>query len=53
MTKYSIRRLPITRDNTLLGIITSTDLARRLYEKNKADPSLRAMSRFVDVEKLG
>jgi CBS domain-containing protein len=53
MTKYSIRRLPIVRDNTLLGIITSTDLARRLYEKNKADPSLKAMSRFVDVEKLG
>ena len=45
MTKYSIRRLPIARDNTLLKIITSTDLARRLYEKNKADPSLKAMSR--------
>jgi signal-transduction protein with cAMP-binding, CBS, and nucleotidyltransferase domain len=52
MTKYSIRRLPIVRDNTLLGIVTSTDLARRLYEKNKADPSLKAMSRFADVEKL-
>ena len=53
MTKYSIRRLPIVRDNTLLGIITSSDLARRMYEQNKADPSLNAMSRFADVEKLG
>jgi signal-transduction protein with cAMP-binding, CBS, and nucleotidyltransferase domain len=53
MTKYSIRRLPIVRDNTLLGIITSSDLARRMYERNKADPSLKAMSRFADVEKLG
>ena len=43
MTKYSIRRLPIVRDNTLLGIITSSDLARRMYEQNKDDPSLNAM----------
>jgi CBS domain-containing protein len=53
MTKYSIRRLPIVRDNTLMGIITSSDLARQMYERNKADPSLKAMSRFADVEKLG
>ena len=44
MTKYSIRRLPIARDNVLLGIVTATDLARRVYEKNK-DPVLKAMSR--------
>ncbi|MGB0025895.1 MAG: CBS domain-containing protein [Nitrososphaeraceae archaeon] len=53
MTKYKIRRLPIVRDNTLLGIITSSDLARRMYEENKADPTLKAMSRFVEVERLG
>jgi signal-transduction protein with cAMP-binding, CBS, and nucleotidyltransferase domain len=53
MTKYKIRRLPIARDNTLLGIITSSDLARRMYEENKADPTLKAMSRFVEVERLG
>ncbi|HET6730686.1 MAG TPA: CBS domain-containing protein [Nitrososphaeraceae archaeon] len=53
MTKYKIRRLPIVRDNTLLGIITSSDLARRMYERNKADPTLLAMSRFVEVERLG
>jgi signal-transduction protein with cAMP-binding, CBS, and nucleotidyltransferase domain len=52
MTKYGIRRLPIVRDNTLLGIITSSDLARRMYEENRSDPMLMAMSRFQDVEKL-
>ena len=53
MTKYMIRRLPIIRDNTLLGIITSSDLARRMYEQNRGDPTLKAMSRFADVERLG
>ena len=52
MTKYNIRRLPIVRDNTLLGIITSSDLARRMYEKNRSDPTLQAMSRFGELEKL-
>jgi CBS domain-containing protein len=50
MTKYSIRRLPIARDNVLLGIVTTTDLARRIYEKNKEDPVLKAMSRFRQLE---
>jgi signal-transduction protein with cAMP-binding, CBS, and nucleotidyltransferase domain len=50
MTKYSIRRLPITKDNVLLGIVTTTDLARRIYEKNKQDPVLKAMSRFRQLE---
>jgi CBS domain-containing protein len=50
MTKYSIRRLPIARDNVLLGIVTTTDLARRIYEKNKQDPVLKAMSRFRELE---
>jgi signal-transduction protein with cAMP-binding, CBS, and nucleotidyltransferase domain len=51
MTKYNIRRLPIVRDNTLLGIITSSDLARRMFEENRSDPTLKAMSRFTDIEK--
>jgi CBS domain-containing protein len=50
MTKYSIRRLPIARDNILLGIVTTTDLARRIYEKNRQDPVLKAMSRFRQLE---
>ena len=32
MTKYNIRRLSITRDNILLGIVTATDLSRYIYE---------------------
>jgi CBS domain-containing protein len=51
MTKYNIRRLPITRDNILLGIVTATDLSRYIYEKNKADPMLKAMSRYRYLEK--
>lgn len=45
MTKYSIRRLPIIKDNILLGIVTTTDLARRLYEENMKDPYLHAIAR--------
>jgi CBS domain-containing protein len=52
MTKYRIRRLPVVKDNTLYGIITSDDLVRYLYEKNKKDPMLAAMGRFKDVEEL-
>jgi signal-transduction protein with cAMP-binding, CBS, and nucleotidyltransferase domain len=52
MTKYRIRRLPVVKDNTLYGIITSDDLVRYLYEKNKKDPMIAAMGRFKDLEKL-
>jgi predicted transcriptional regulator len=45
MSKYSIRRLPIIKDNVLLGIVTATDLARRLYEENSNDPRLHVISR--------
>jgi CBS domain-containing protein len=50
MTKYKIRRLPAVRDNILHGIVTATDLAKHLYEKNKSDPTLQAMSRFSLIE---
>lgn len=50
MTKYKIRRLPAVRDNVLHGIVTATDLAKYLYEKNKQDPTLQAMSRFSLIE---
>jgi len=45
MTKYSIRRLPVTRDNVLLGIVTTTDLTRHIYKKNKEDPVLKAIGK--------
>jgi CBS domain-containing protein len=50
MTKYKIRRLPIVRDNVLYGIVTTSDLAKRLYDKDKRDPTLAAMSRFHLIE---
>jgi CBS domain-containing protein len=49
MAKYSIRRLPIIKNNVLLGIVTATDLARRLYEENSKDPRLHAISRASSV----
>lgn len=52
MTKYRIRRLPVVKDNSLYGIITTDDLVKYLYEKNKKDPMLTAMGRFKDIEKL-
>jgi signal-transduction protein with cAMP-binding, CBS, and nucleotidyltransferase domain len=50
MSKYSIRRLPIIKDNVLLGIVTATDLARRLYEENRKDPCLHAIARARFLE---
>jgi len=45
MSKHSIRRLPIIRDNVLLGIVTATDLAHVLYQENRKDHSLHAIIR--------
>jgi signal-transduction protein with cAMP-binding, CBS, and nucleotidyltransferase domain len=50
MSKYKVRRLPTARDNILHGIVTATDLARYLYERNRQDPTLSAMSRFSLIE---
>jgi signal-transduction protein with cAMP-binding, CBS, and nucleotidyltransferase domain len=50
MTKYKIRRLPVVRDTVLYGILTAGDMAKRLYEKDKSDPTLAAMSRFKLIE---
>ena len=45
MSKHSIRRLPIIKDNALLGIVTTTDLVRALYQENRKDGSLHAIAR--------
>jgi CBS domain-containing protein len=50
MTKYKIRRLPVVRDTVLYGIVTAGDMAKRLYQKDKRDPTLAAMSRFQLIE---
>ena len=52
MTKYKIRRLHVIKDNILYDIITSDDLVRYLFEKNKKDPMIAAMGRFKDLEEL-
>ena len=51
MAKYKIRRLPIVKDNQLLGIVTASDYARYLSGKDKNDIILLAMSRYRFLEK--
>ncbi|MGD1834626.1 MAG: cyclic nucleotide-binding/CBS domain-containing protein, partial [Nitrososphaeraceae archaeon] len=51
MIEYEIRRLPIVKDNQLLGIVTASDYARYLSEKDKNDRILLAMSRYRSRKK--
>ncbi len=52
MYENGIRRLPVIENDRVIGIITSTDLARVLYrEREKSDEILRAMARFKELEK--
>ena len=48
MVKYKIRRLPVVKtNNTLVGIVTVTDIIKYYYEKNKDDNYLaKAMIRY-------
>lgn len=45
MSKHSIRRLPIIKDNVLLGIVTATDFVRILNKGNRKDGCLHAIAR--------
>jgi CBS domain-containing protein len=45
MVRKRIRRLPVIKDNKLVGIITSTDFARHLSKKTFADDILEAIGR--------
>lgn len=51
MSRYEVRKLPIVRNNEVLGIVTATDLAKWIYERNNQDPVLAAMARFQYIEK--
>ena len=45
MVRKRIRRLPVIKDNKLVGIITSTDFARHLSKKTFTDDILEAIGR--------
>ena len=45
MAENKIRRLIVTEGPHVIGVLTTTDFARSLYEKSQADPMLRAMAR--------
>ena len=46
MVKYKIRRLPVTKNNVLVGIIAASDFARHLSKKSFSEVMLAAMSRY-------
>ncbi len=52
MYKNGIRRLPVIEGGRLLGMVTSTDLARTMQRESEKDEVLRAMSRFKMIEEL-
>ena len=45
MVNNGIRRLPVSKDNKLIGIITVADFARHLSKKTLTDDVLEAMGR--------
>ena len=45
MVNKGIRRLPVIKDNKLVGIITATDFARHLSKKTLTDGILEAIGR--------
>jgi CBS domain-containing protein len=50
MVKYKIRRLPVTKNNVLVGIIATSDFARHLSKKSFSEVMLAAMSRYPLVD---
>ena len=49
MLKDKIRRLPVTEENKLVGIIVISDFARQLSKKTITEEILEAMSRYPPV----
>jgi CBS domain-containing protein len=50
MTKNRIRRLPVIKENKLVGIIAASDFARHLSEKTFSEEILAAMTRYPFAE---
>ena len=46
MVKYRIRRLPVTKENVLVGIVAASDFARHFSKKTFSEVMLAAMSRY-------
>jgi len=46
MVKYKIRRLPVCKNNMLVGIIATSDFARHLSKKTFSELMLAAMTRY-------
>lgn len=46
MIKYKIRRLPVTKEDELVGIIATSDFARHLSKKSFSEVMLAAMTRY-------
>ena len=46
MIKYKIRRLPVTQDGKLVGIIATSDFARHLSKKSFSETVIAAMTRY-------
>lgn len=52
MYENGIRRLPVIEDGRLIGMVTSTDLARAMQRESQKDEVLLAMGRFKMIEEL-
>jgi len=46
MVKYKIRRLPVTKNKVLVGIIVASDFAKHVSKKTLSEEILAAMSRY-------
>jgi CBS domain-containing protein len=46
MVKFKIRRLPVTKNNVLVGIIVASDFAKHVSKKTLSEEILAAMSRY-------
>jgi CBS domain-containing protein len=53
MVKYKIRRLPVTKNTALVGIIVASDFAKHVSKKTLSEELLAAISRypFADVKR--